>query len=104
MTSADVYTYLITLSIVVVSIFACWTLYYCIRILKRMYSMLDAIDASLHHWSDGWKALLLKFSSMRDTLRLIAQGLQTAQGVYRSYSKKKKSSHVKTSSDNNEIK
>lgn len=95
MTSADMYVYVTTFCIAVVTLFVCWTLYYCIRILKRIQSLLDSVDQSLQCWSDGWRSIVVKFGTVRDTLQLLVRGMQTAQGVYSKYAKKKTSRGMK---------
>lgn len=100
MTSADIYAYLTTLAVVVVAVFICWTLFYCILILKRIYRMFDAIDDRLKCWSDGWESLLHRFATMRDSLQLIAQGIKAAGTVYQKYSKKPSRSSKAKSEDN----
>lgn len=89
MTSSDIYAYFTTLSIVVVSVFVCWTLAYCIRILKKIYHTLDAVDDAMKSMLGGWESLLHRFTTMRDSLQLLAQGIQAASGAYRQYKKKK---------------
>ena len=93
MTSMDVYAYLITLSIVVVTFFVCWTLYYCIRILKKIYQLIDTIDDSLARWSHGWESLVERVTTMRDSLQLVIKGIQTASGAYNQYKKKSSKKH-----------
>ncbi len=94
MTSTDLYAYLTTLSIVIVSCFVCWALYYLIQILKRMYALMDAIEDSFKNMSSGWESFMHRFSTMRETLQMLAQGIRTAGSMYEKIkkpSKKKKS-------------
>ncbi len=94
MTSADLYAYLTTLSIVIVSCFVCWALYYLIQILKRIYKLMDAIEDSFQNMSNGWESFMHRFSTMRETIQMLAQGIRTAGNMYeriKKPSKKKKS-------------
>ena len=50
--------------------------------------MLDAIEECLQSWSTGWDSLFNRFSTMRDSLQLVAQGVKAASSVYQRYTNK----------------
>ncbi|MEK7648873.1 MAG: hypothetical protein AAB400_03065 [Patescibacteria group bacterium] len=90
MTSADLFAFLTTFSVVVVSCFACSALYYLIQILKRIYQLLDAIEDSCNSVSKSWDSFMHRFSTISDSFQLFVQGIKTASSMYQKYKKSPK--------------
>lgn len=104
MSGSEFFLMVIALALSLIAVFFCVALFYVILILKRVHGMMDTLERFSAQCSEGWTGVVSRINSIKDSIQLIGQGLQTAQQLYHRYNEqpkkdKKKSDHDTRGSD-----
>lgn len=104
MSGIEFFLLIIAVALSIIAIFFCIALFYVILILRRLHGMMDTFEHFTVQCSDGWSGVLSRISSIKDSIQLMGQGIQTAQHLYQQYAdqftrKKKKGDNKVDASD-----
>ena len=90
--SKDLLYIVISISVLIFTIFSCWALYYLARILQQMFKVIKETRARLNKFDELVKMITEKIEHSTAYLPLIGQGIKKLVELIKNRSEKKKRS------------
>lgn len=97
--SKDLLYVIISLSVLLLTVFSCWAIYYLARILQQSFQIIKEMRDRLHKVDEIMSSLKEKIDHSASYLMLIGEGVKKLVEIMRDRGKKKRSAGRKAKSE-----
>lgn len=82
MTTLDLFFGVTTVAIIVLTFFACWTMYYIVGLLRRMHGFLDECERGINSLGRSFEEVARRAEVFKSTIEFLMQTGKSLMGVY----------------------